>query len=371
MPPSASTLSRVSGFTRDTPERDLDAFNREMRQSAIYQDFLRANGLVDTGRGVKMTRGQQGALEDRLREAGVQLPKDFHIDQGGNVNQKNRLGKYVAIGAGAATAAFGIPGVFPGVLTGGGGAAAGGATAAGAGGGGVLPSTALGGAYMGAAPGASLIGTGTALAGGASAAVPTLRKLAGGGGDGGGAGMGASDWLMFGADYGSGLLSNWLSSRAYNEGAEQDYALAERRLALDEELRRRELTFTEQQWRDRYGLEQAQFGLERDRYGLERDRHGLERADWEQTRTNRAPYVSAGTGAVRALARGVGTEMADVPQAGLSPMTLSSLAAPPPASSVGSAAPAAAVLMIAPTGEQRMMTADAAQRAEQLGARRG
>jgi len=34
-------------------------------------------------------------------------------------------------------------------------------------------------------------------------------------------------------------------------------------------------------------------------------------------------------------------------------------------------APAAAVLMIAPTGEQRMMTADAAQRAEQLGARRG
>src|SRR3990167_5415099 len=117
MPPSAPELYRLSGFTRRTSEGDLDTYNRDWRQSSIYQDFLRANGLVDTGRGVKLTRGQQRALEDRAREAGIRIPSGFHIDQGGNFNQTNRLGKYATIGAAAAGTLFGIPGGGPGLLT--------------------------------------------------------------------------------------------------------------------------------------------------------------------------------------------------------------------------------------------------------------
>lgn len=302
MPPSAPELYRLSGFTRRTSEGDLDTYNRDWRQSSIYQDFLRANGLVDTGRGVKLTRGQQSALEDRAREAGIRIPSGFHIDQGGNFNQTNRLGKYATIGAAAAGTLFGIPGVVPGLLTSGGGAAAGGVAGTAGGGAGVLPSTALGGAYMGAAPGAGLIGTGTALAGGGAAVVPTLKRLAGGDG------MTTGDWLKTGASWGLDLFNNWQEAGAVNRQFESEVDYRNRALGLQEQQWRDELAQRQREWEDRYGLEREQFGLTRDRFGLEL-------ADWEQTRTNRAPYVSAGTGAVRALARGLGTGMPDVPQA--------------------------------------------------------
>lgn len=178
---------------RGTSESDLDQWNRAFRQSPIYLNFMRRNGLATGGR-VRLSRSQQSALEAELAAAGSRVPSGMHIDQGGNLNQKNRLGKALAIGGGAAAAAFGIPGVFPGLLTGGGGAA-------GAGAAGVLPSTPLGGAYMGPAIGAGLTGSGatagalsalasTPLGGAFMGAAPTVAGRMGGGlGPGGLAGL--------------------------------------------------------------------------------------------------------------------------------------------------------------------------------------
>jgi hypothetical protein len=132
--------------TRRTSGTELDQWNQQLRASPVYQDFLRANNLVDRGQGVKLSRGQQGALEDRLREAGIQLPGGMHIDQGGNLNQKNRLARNTAIGAGiAAGGYFAAPyiGAALGGAGGAGGAGAAGAGAGGAAGAGTLASTAI------------------------------------------------------------------------------------------------------------------------------------------------------------------------------------------------------------------------------------
>lgn len=95
---------------RQTSEAELNYWNQAMRGSPLYQQFLQEHGKVDTGRGVKLSRKEQGALEDRLRDNGVEIPGGMHIDQGGNLNQKNRLGKYAIAGA-AITGAMLIPGV--------------------------------------------------------------------------------------------------------------------------------------------------------------------------------------------------------------------------------------------------------------------
>jgi hypothetical protein len=129
--------------TRSTTEADLDQWNQAMRASPLYQNFLKKNGLVDTGRGVTMSRAQQSALEDELEAAGIDIPGGMHIDQGGNLNQQNRLGRNLAIGAGAAGAAFGIPAIL---------GAGGAAGAAGGAGGGLLPSSAIGSGMAGLAP---------------------------------------------------------------------------------------------------------------------------------------------------------------------------------------------------------------------------
>src|SRR5688572_23136693 len=111
---------------RGTGEYQLDAWNRSMRGSSIYQNFMRRNGLGTDGR-VRLSRDQQSDLERELRAAGFKIPGGMHIDQGGNLNQKNRLARNVGIGAaatGAALTGFGLAGMGPLSGLGGGGAAA-------------------------------------------------------------------------------------------------------------------------------------------------------------------------------------------------------------------------------------------------------
>jgi hypothetical protein len=149
--------------TRRTAESQLDAWNDQFRQSAVYQDFMRRNGLPTNGR-VKLSRSQQSALESEMRRAGIQVPSGMHIDQGGSLNQKNRLARNIGIGAaatGAALTGFGLAGMGP--LSGLGSAGA--ASGAGAAAGGVLPSSSL--------PVASLMGGPAAIASqGVSAGIP-------------------------------------------------------------------------------------------------------------------------------------------------------------------------------------------------------
>jgi hypothetical protein len=165
--------------TRDTSESELDQWNIAMRQSPLYQSFIQRNGL--TGKVGGWSREQQAAWEREMAQNGIQVPKGMHIDQGGNLNQKNSLKKNIGIGAaigGAALTGFGLAGMGPlGGMLGLGGAAAGGAGAAGAAGAGAAGAGAgaagAGASSLGLLSGGVLpLGTGlggAAAAGGASA----------------------------------------------------------------------------------------------------------------------------------------------------------------------------------------------------------
>src|SRR3990167_825466 len=160
---------------RSTSETELDQWNQAWRQSPLYLDFMRRHNLPTDGR-VRLSRSQQAALEREMNAAGLRIPGGMHIDQGGNLNQKNRLGKVAGIGAAAGLATFGLPGVFPGLLSGGAGAA--GAA------GGTLPSTSLGGALMG---GGQFVPLGAAGGAGALGGAAGGAGAAAGAGEGGGA----------------------------------------------------------------------------------------------------------------------------------------------------------------------------------------
>src|SRR5690349_1657016 len=98
---------------RSTPE-DVNAFNLYIRQQPWYQAWFRQMGL-DPNK-VKLSRSQQSQLESLLARNGVPVQDGMHIDQAGNLNQKNRLGRNLAIGAGiagATVATMGAAGVGP------------------------------------------------------------------------------------------------------------------------------------------------------------------------------------------------------------------------------------------------------------------
>ena len=100
---------------RGTSEQQLDQWNRAMRQSPVYLDYMRRHGLPTDGR-VKLSRQQQEGLEHSLRAAGFEIPSGMHIDQGGNLNQKNRLVRNSLIAAGVAgggLAGLGAAGIGP------------------------------------------------------------------------------------------------------------------------------------------------------------------------------------------------------------------------------------------------------------------
>lgn len=171
-------------FTRGTSEQELDQWNRALRSSDLYQNFLKQQGLVDSGRGVTMSRDQQAALEATLKQNGIQIPtKDFQIDQGGNLNQGNRLVRNLAIGAGVAAGGYLAAPYIAGALGAGGGAgAAGTVTGEGLGTGALLAGEGgaagmgLGGAGLGLGAAGSGVLTG---AGGAASTLGTVANIAG------------------------------------------------------------------------------------------------------------------------------------------------------------------------------------------------
>lgn len=173
--------------TRRTAEVTLDRWNDAFRQSEVYLNFMRRNGLPTNGR-VKLSRSQQSALESDMRRAGIQIPSGMHIDQGGNLNQKNTLVRNVGIGAaigGGALTGLGLAGIGPFSGLAGGGASASGAA------GGVLPSSHLPvEALMGGAPAIASQGVSAGIpyaAGvGGAVAAGAARGAAGAAGEAGG-----------------------------------------------------------------------------------------------------------------------------------------------------------------------------------------
>lgn len=171
--------------TRQTSEVDLDKWNQALRASPGYQTFMHSIGNDGSGR-VKLSRGQQDQLEKVLAKAGVPVPSGMHIDQGGNLNQKNRLVRNTAIAVGmtgAALATAGAAGFGPlaGAMGGGAGAggAAGAATTMGAGG---VPSLGVTAGIAGSALPGTMVPIGASAAGGLTAAggAAAAAKTAGG-----------------------------------------------------------------------------------------------------------------------------------------------------------------------------------------------
>jgi hypothetical protein len=122
-----------------TSEAQLDQANQVLRANPEYQQFLQSLGV-----NTNVAAGQAWRLSDQQRKQAASwvesrlgdIGKGMEIDISGNINQNEGFGKQAKrwgpIVAGAALAAFGIPGVMPGLLGGSGSAAAGGASAAGA-----------------------------------------------------------------------------------------------------------------------------------------------------------------------------------------------------------------------------------------------
>lgn len=98
------TPSRRSG-----PEA-INNFNAWMKQQPWYQEFFRRHN-VNPNR-VQLSRGQQSELERIMKANGIPLGDGVHIDNAGNLNEKNRLVRNAAIIGGAtAGAIFGAPAI--------------------------------------------------------------------------------------------------------------------------------------------------------------------------------------------------------------------------------------------------------------------
>lgn len=176
--------------TRSTSERDLNQFNITLRSQPWFQQWHQQRGLSPSGNGNRhLSREEQSQLEQLMARNGMPVPNGMHIDSGGSLNQKNRLGRNVAIGAaatGLALTGFGMAGMGPlsGAFGAGAGAAGAGAGAAGASGataagtGAILPTLAST-AYPTLAAAAPTLAGATTLAGGTALATPSLLSTLG------------------------------------------------------------------------------------------------------------------------------------------------------------------------------------------------
>lgn len=161
-------------FTRSTGEDEIDRYNQWMRSQPWWQQ---ARG---TGQG-NFSDDQRKQLEATMASQGINLPKEFHVDEGGNINQKSRVKSRIvkgAIAAGLGLTGVGLAGMGP--LAGLGGAIGGGSGAA-ATTGGIAGTSATGGAAAGLLPASGFIG-------GVGATVPTVAgtSLTGAAATGGG-----------------------------------------------------------------------------------------------------------------------------------------------------------------------------------------
>jgi hypothetical protein len=178
--------------TRKTDQSQVDQWNAQMRQSPVYLQYMQSQGLPTDGR-VKLSKSQQEGLEKALAAAGMPVPGGMHIDQGGNLNQKNRLVRNTAIAAGIAAGGYFAAPAIAGAL-GAGGAASGAGAAA-------LP---------------------TSLAGEMTGLVSGTTAMAGTGGAAGGAGWLAS---LGGAKGVMGLAGTGLSAYANSQAQNRDATL--------------------------------------------------------------------------------------------------------------------------------------------------
>jgi hypothetical protein len=188
---------------REGSSIDVDEFNKGVRGSELYQQFVGSRGL----RNGKWSDSDREAWRNTLRQAGVQVPDGMKIDDAGNLNQVNKLGKRLIIGGaivGGTLLTAGALGAF-------GGAAAAGGAASGAAG--------AGAAAGAAGAGAAAAGTGAAVAGGAAAAA------------GAGAGMGIMPSVITGL---AGLGSTYMGARAQSQAGKQAAAASERAAAASE-----------------------------------------------------------------------------------------------------------------------------------------
>jgi hypothetical protein len=150
-------------WDRRTPEPLIDEFNAWMNQQPWWQQ------IRGTTRGDLSRTQRQDIARYLMNQEGLPISNDFEIDAGGNVNQKGRVKRNIAIGAGVAAAVatgFGAAGLGPlaGAL---GGSAAGAGAAAPALGGGATLAANLGSASALPAFGAAAA---PALGGGATLA---------------------------------------------------------------------------------------------------------------------------------------------------------------------------------------------------------
>lgn len=110
----------------------INAMNEQLRASPEYADWMRKQG-IDPSRPIRLSDRQRKDFASHLRARGWQMPNGAEVDPAGNINENEGFGRQAKkwgplVGAGAVTA-FGVPGLFPGLIGGGGGTAA---TAAGA-----------------------------------------------------------------------------------------------------------------------------------------------------------------------------------------------------------------------------------------------
>lgn len=106
----ATTPSRSSGPAA------INDFNAWLKQQPWYQQFFQQIGQ-DMSR-VNLSRSQQSQLEQLMARNGVPLGDGVHVDNAGNLNEKNRLGRNVAIGAGIAAGGYLAAPAIAGVLGG-------------------------------------------------------------------------------------------------------------------------------------------------------------------------------------------------------------------------------------------------------------
>lgn len=152
------TINSADFSRGGTSEITLDQFNQQLRASPLYATWMAQNG-IRTDKPIKLSKDQQKAFAAYLAQNGVPVPKDFHIDEAGNLNQTSRLKKRLLIGGTIAGAVVGAPYLLGALGAGGGAAAAGGAA---------LPGG-IGGGTVAALPGA--LGAGGGLAAGGAGAV--------------------------------------------------------------------------------------------------------------------------------------------------------------------------------------------------------
>lgn len=238
---------------RQTSAIDLDTFNTQIRHSEAYQQFVRERGIGREGAwgAGKWSERDREDWTEILRANGVQVPKGMKVDDAGNFNQKNTLGKKLLIGGALAAgtlATMGALGAFGGAAAGAGGSAAGGAA-------GTSTATGLGsGAYSGLFKGTGAFLKSAASVG--SAATPPAAKTAGA------AGMKNFFKIPEVITGLAGITTSALASRA--EGKQADKALAaQERASASAEAIAREQARADADWR------QKQFDEETRRFDLE------------------------------------------------------------------------------------------------------